>query len=348
MNTLPIPSQHERRLRPGRRAALALVTCIVALAASAPIAAHATGTDRARSVGEPHTHQNVSIYLVHGGDAYDTASILTLEEALAKGVVVVHETGSVNQLAVENVSSTDTVFVQAGDIVKGGQQDRTMTSDLFLGPQSGRVDVDAFCVESGRWRQRAGEDASRFQSSSRMLSSKELKLAVRGEREQSKVWAEVAGLQRRLAERTGDDVRSEASPTSLQLSLEDGAVARVTSGYVDAFRDLAASLPDSVGLVVAIDGELNSAEIYASHDLFAKKWPKLLDAIATEGAASRVGRAATPPSRDAAAAFLARGEAGTPLAGAAPGALARESEDTLYFEAGPAGRHDAHKSYLAK
>jgi len=50
--------------------------------------------------------------------------------------VTVFETGNVNQLAIENTSA-ETVYVQGGDIVKGGQQDRVFTTDLVLPPKSG-------------------------------------------------------------------------------------------------------------------------------------------------------------------------------------------------------------------
>ncbi len=50
--------------------------------------------------------------------------------AMARKVVIVHETQEVNELAVENVSRTEEVFIQAGDIVKGGQQDRVLAVDL--------------------------------------------------------------------------------------------------------------------------------------------------------------------------------------------------------------------------
>jgi len=57
---------------------------------------------------------------------------------------------SVNALTVENTGK-DEVFVQAGDIVKGGQQDRVLSVDLLLPPRSGEVTIAAFCVEHGRW-----------------------------------------------------------------------------------------------------------------------------------------------------------------------------------------------------
>ena len=50
----------------------------------------------------PIVHDNLAIYFVHGQSAAGPVP-LTLDEALAKGAVKVHETGSVNELAIENL-----------------------------------------------------------------------------------------------------------------------------------------------------------------------------------------------------------------------------------------------------
>src|SRR5262245_51576810 len=93
--------------------------------------------------------------------------------------IIVHETGSVNELTIENVSPRDDAFIQAGDIVKGGRQDRTLAYDLILGPKSGKVPIPSFCVEQGRWSRRGREDDGRFHASSDQLVTKELKLAAK-------------------------------------------------------------------------------------------------------------------------------------------------------------------------
>ena len=66
-------------------------------------------------------------------------------------ILIVKETGTVNQLTVENSSATETVFIQAGDIVKGGKQDRVLTVDMILPPKSGAIPISSFCVEQNRW-----------------------------------------------------------------------------------------------------------------------------------------------------------------------------------------------------
>ena len=83
----------------------------------------------------PVTHENLSVYFIHGRSTPGKVP-LTLEEALAKHVVEVRETGNVNQLEIENLGN-DEVFIQSGDIVKGGQQDRALMVSLVLPPKSG-------------------------------------------------------------------------------------------------------------------------------------------------------------------------------------------------------------------
>src|SRR5258707_6565192 len=101
----------------------------------------------------PYTHKNLTTFLVHGRDLVKGKIPLTLQEALAQKKVVVYETQDVNELAIENRSNED-VYVQAGDIVKGGQQDRMLAVDLIVPPHSGKLPIAAFCVESGRWTRR--------------------------------------------------------------------------------------------------------------------------------------------------------------------------------------------------
>ena len=44
------------------------------------------------------------------------------------------------------------MFIQSGDIVKGGKQDRILSVSIMIPPLSGRILIEAFCVESGGGR----------------------------------------------------------------------------------------------------------------------------------------------------------------------------------------------------
>ena len=159
----------------------ALIGCGAVMAASAPSSVKISG---------PYVHENLSIFLIHSSAAPAVDPYVTLEKAMGTGNVVVYETNQVNELAVENVSNNP-VFIQGGDIVKGGKQDRVITNDFVLPAKSGRVAVSAFCVEQGRWSRRGSESTQSFSAVRTMLPGKEIKQAAMLDKNQQKVWEEV-------------------------------------------------------------------------------------------------------------------------------------------------------------
>src|SRR5207237_1776257 len=108
--------------------AVTIVMWLCVLAAGAAEVSPAPATRPALAdckLSGPYTHGNLAVFLIHGPDKLKNREFLTLEEGIAKKVVIVHETSNVNELAIENTGDTD-VYVQSGDIVKGGKQDRTI------------------------------------------------------------------------------------------------------------------------------------------------------------------------------------------------------------------------------
>jgi hypothetical protein len=239
----------------------------------------------------PFTHRNLQIFLVHGDTQLEDRRYATLSEALGKGWVVVRETANVQQLTIENQSDKVTVFLNAGDIVKGGRQDRTVRDDLILPPRSGMVPLAAFCVEHGRWTQRGEESPAAFSANDKLLSSRKLKMAARYGLNQGEVWSGVAEQQVQLNENVSRlagksvDTRSAASSSSLQLTLENKDLDTVRRRYLDELGPIMNDKTDVIGFVYAINGEINSAEVYNNKSLFRALWPKLLESAVTEAIA---------------------------------------------------------------
>lgn len=232
----------------------------------------------------PFTHGNLSVFLIHGKDKIKGATFITLQEALVQRKVIVRETREVNELTIENISG-DEVYVQSGDIVKGGKQDRMFATDLILPPRSGKVPISAFCVENGRWSQRGNESAAVFNSSANSVASRDVKLAAKMKQSQGDVWKEVSVAQDKLSDNVGQRVNGAASPTSFQLALENKQVQANADSYVNSLDGLLNTRTDVIGYVFAINGKINSADVYASSALFRKLWPKLLKASAIEAVA---------------------------------------------------------------
>jgi len=261
----------------------------------------------------PYTHDNLTIFLIHGDDQIKGKDILTLDEALRQKKVVVHETKNVNQLSIENVSA-DEVFVQAGDIVRGGQQDRTIAFDMIVPPKSGKVALGAFCVEAGRWTQRGKETAGYFMSSSNNLNSNGLKIAARKDGakrdNQSDVWKNVAKTQMALQKNLKAEVRAKESQSSLELTLEHKKVVESVDACIKKLQDGPKDKKDVIGYAVVINGKVNNADVYASNGLFQKLWPKLLKASAIESVAEKNDKKFEPAKADTIKAFLADAEKG--------------------------------------
>jgi hypothetical protein len=194
----------------------------------------------------------------------------------------VHETGEVNELAIENLSSGFSIFLQAGDIVKGGKQDRAIATDFIMRPRSGRVPIASFCVEQSRWTNRGRESATEFSSSLNSVSDKNLKVALRKEKNQSKVWENVKSSQEKMTANAGVSVESSASPSSMQLALENKEIKKISQSYLNALKAGLEKEPDALGYVYCINGKLNSAELYASHELLIRLWNKGLESAVIE------------------------------------------------------------------
>lgn len=303
--------------------AMRVVGAGLAVLAPTMLAATTTYADQQPRLSGPIVHENVSVYLVHGTSAPGPIP-QTLQEAMTKGTVVVHETGNVQQLEIEN-NGSEPVFVQFGDIVKGGQQDRVLTVSLLLEPKSGRVPIAAYCVEQGRWAARGKENVKQFALSESLMPSREAKIAmakpvdrpaasaarpagnangqqpsrvpsqqrVEGGGEagrgigQGEVWRNVSKVQEQLGAVLSADVKSDKSKTSLQLALENEKLKGAQAAYLAVLDPAVMKEGDVIGVVIAVNGHLSGADIYPSNGLFRKMWPKIARAAATEALSHR-------------------------------------------------------------
>jgi len=231
-------------------------------------------------ISKPYIYKNLTIFLLCGEDK--GKSFWTLQEAMEQEKVNVYETGNVNRLEIENFLLDEEIFIQSGDIVKGGKQDRVFAFDFIVPAKSGKMPIDAFCVEKGRWNQRGRESSTRFTTSSDRAVTRDLNISIKHTPSQSAVWNTVGNTQRFLTGSLGRNVESRESASSLQLTLEDPNVKQATTEYLDKFFSVIDNHFNAVGYVVAINGKLTNSDTYLCNELFRKLWPKLLKAAAVE------------------------------------------------------------------
>ena len=244
-----------------------------------------------KTLTQPTTARNLTAWFVSVPPGQEIPNYTVLEEAMEKQEGLIHETGDVNELLIENPGDTD-LFIQAGDIVKGGRQDRTLGADFIVPAKSGKVPIPVFCVEGARWHKRRSESDVYFSKSSDFIASKKLRSAVNQKKSQNTVWASVEEEQTKLSASIGLCAKSAMSPSSLQLSYEMKETTAALEEYLGGLES--APSGESVGVVWAINGKMSHADIYGSPALFRKVWKKLLRAAAFEAVGESSDQPAEP------------------------------------------------------
>jgi hypothetical protein len=308
------------------RASLAAVAVLGFSLALIPATDAGEDTPRPSSyqVLEPITQGNLTIFPVVVAKVYDTSRFLTLDEGLRSGEVVVTETGQqpgmvrrralptpppagradVNHLFIVN-NSKRPLLLLAGEIVVGGKQDRVVAKDRII-PAGSDADLNVFCVEPGRWAEQRG--VSTF-SGGYAMAAPTVRNEAMAKKSQQGVWDsgnrsnEVmatmspgvgvgagGGSYARVME--NDEVRKEVDKVAAPME-------RSYQGAIGALRERKA-----VGVVVAINGQIIWADIFASPALLEKYWPKLVRSYAAEAMITASHRG-SPDLKDAQA-FLAR------------------------------------------
>lgn len=233
-------------------------------------------------------YENLQIFILKNQTDADNMTYVPLQKAMDKKWVEIIETSNVNELAITN-HSNKTIFIHAGDIVKGGKQDRTLAYDLVVAPNVNQEKITSFCVESDRWHQRGDEAVTGFASNKNMLTSRNLKIASKEANNQTYVWASVSEQQEKLNTTIrahyslNVDVKDKTSATSLDLTLENKQLQELKQSYKTHFKTL--DLQEATGYACAINGEVYYVDIYNNQQLFSNLWSKLLDALIVEAIA---------------------------------------------------------------
>jgi hypothetical protein len=223
-----------------------------------------------------------------------------------------YDGAEVNKLVLVNNSSRPLLLL-AGEIVTGGKQDRVIGKDRIVPPESDPVDLDVFCVEPGRWvasSDRFGASELMYGASAAkggangslkapmaMMAQPSVRSKAMGDKNQQEVWDAVnAQKQQMTVEVTGaaPAVAGEIGRTSSYAKVNENSevkkhVDAIAKPIEQSYQSLIHQLRDrnAVGVVVAVNGRVIWADIFASTDLLAKYWPKLVRSYASEAVVTR-------------------------------------------------------------
>lgn len=225
---------------------------------------------------------NLEFWFLEAEPLVDTPDLMLLDEALDSGLVVVHETSDVQQLTIENLSPDKSVFVQAGEIIRGGRQDRTIQVDLVLPAQSGKWPLPAFCVEAHRWHRRGKEKVDSFVTAKMMASGKKVRDSIRRKKAQGEVWQSIKDSQDSLGTTLKSSVYDEASPSSYYLSLKHKVMEEAREKFKPVVEKAIGKHPRAVGFIFAVNGKLQGAECFPNPEILKRSWPKWNQVIIDE------------------------------------------------------------------
>ncbi len=268
----------------------------------------------------PIHHGNLTIFPVVTAISHDTQQFLTLDEGLRSGEVIVTESGNaqplvrprhqhsgpildgrsgggaqVNQLVLINNSKRPLILL-AGEIVTGGKQDRVIGKDRIVPAESDPIDLSVFCVEPGRWTGPTASFGGGVGSGGAIgagMAQPAVRSKAMADKDQTKVWAEVRGAQAAVAATLPPPAANEVVTTSsyarvMQNEEVKQKVDAVAAPIQRDYQSLIQQLRDrkAVGVVVAVNGEVIWADIFASTELLEKYWPKLVRSYAAEAISS--------------------------------------------------------------
>jgi len=223
------------------------------------------------SVGPWAEKSGIQIAPVYLASPDYSLNFLSLDQATKQGLIEVTETGTVNELLVEN-NSKKPILLLAGEVVRGGKQDRMVGKDMILGPGKTRK-IAVFCIEHGRWVSYEGKQD--FKSSSLMADKLvRQKAQTRGgsSGNQSRVWDEVA---KSLSEY---DV---SAPTGNYQEILKSDKFRDGDAIAKFFLARFANDDQIAGFVLAYNREVQSLEYFASPALAGKYKEKLIRSYVT-------------------------------------------------------------------
>lgn len=261
--------------------------------------------------------------------------------------VVRHDGAEVNRLVLVN-NSRRPLLLLAGEIVSGGRQDRVIGKDRIVPPESDPVDLSVFCVEPGRWvatTAHFGASEALYGKSSGSTIGGPVPMAamaqpsVRGkamaEKDQNQVWNEVNKQKQAMTVEVAgasEQVMVDMAQTTSYARLNENAGVRkqvdsVAKPIEQNYQSLIHQLRDrnAVGVVVAVNGRIIWADIFASTDLLNKYWPKLVRSYASEAVVARAKE--TEVTTKQADAFLADMEGRREMIESEPG-IYRHTEVT--------------------
>jgi hypothetical protein len=220
-----------------------------------------------------------------------------------------HDGAEVNRLVLVN-NSKRPLLLLAGEIVSGGKQDRVIGKDRIVPAESDPIDLSVFCVEPGRWvatSQHFGASEAIYGARvvggakapvpMAVMAQPSVRKRAMADKDQNQVWdavnkqknqmslevaASAPNMQTEIAQTTSYAKVNENEEVKRRVDAIAKPIEQNYQGLIRQLRD-----QNAVGVVVAVNGRIIWADVFASTDLLTKYWPKLVRSYASEAVVTR-------------------------------------------------------------
>lgn len=225
---------------------------------------------------------------------------------------ILHDGAQVNRLVLVNNSKRPLILL-AGEIVSGGKQDRVIGKDRIVPAESDPIDLSVFCVEPGRWvattanfgasealyggKASGGSIHGAASPPMAMMAQPSVRAKAMADKDQNQVWDAVNKQKAAMTVEVAGampSVQTELAQTSSYAKVNENQEIRkqvdaIAKPIEQNYQNLIRQLRDrnAVGVVVAVNGRIIWADVFASTDLLAKYWPKLVRSYASEAIVTR-------------------------------------------------------------
>jgi len=197
----------------------------------------------------------------------DNPDIISLSQAINQGVATISERGTastenVHWLRINN-QSDKSIFINSGEMIAGGRQDRMVMKDTILVPTKRDQYIPVMCVEEGRW----GDKEKKFSYND--FANAHLRKVLDVSKNQVLIWNEIDN------QLQSGDIKNTTMAYLARKS--DKKFMDMDDDYFRFFKQKFKSSDSTiVGFVCVSGNRIIGSDIFASRNLFYSQLEPLL------------------------------------------------------------------------
>ena len=249
------------------------------------------------TVSDPVKVKNLQVFFIYSYEVSKSLdkNYITLNEGCKDKVIEVSElkNAQVERLVVSNNSKMP-LFIAAGELVKGGKQDRTMQVCMVVPAGEKYVPIPSFCIEASRWSN--SKKALKFSSTISIAGNENMQAIA--QKSQGKVWNSVAQSKKMLrfnAKKMANKAEGKSKTSSLNEELNDEDVKKLIEMYKKATTSgLRKIKKPVVGFAYAVNGKMVAMHMFSSSKLFYKMWDKYVVSMSIDAGSKKIDKSFKP------------------------------------------------------